>query len=513
MVERRRQVPRQPYQSVSKAMQTRYRSSTPRSGQRAGAQWPWSKAFTALTLFLVLVFATGGASRPDVDSLLVLRPAAALFLMLGLYWLPAGTARENRFLLIWAALIVLLALAHLVPLPPQVWQSLPGRELIVQIDQATGLEGTWRPLSMTPGAGRNAFWSLFPPLACLVLAVQLTRREIQKTLGLVIVLGLISAVLGMLQLLGDPRGPLYLYDFTNNGAAVGLYANRNHQALLLASLLPMLAVWARAGNPTQSRRGARSGLSARQLRALLAIGAGAFLIPLILITGSRAGLILGSAGLLIAFGLALAALRRGSEEQVSSNSTQPRPQKRTRQIIGLLLTAGAILMVGLTIALQRDLAIERLLERDIAEDARAKTLPTVMHMTRYYLPLGSGFGSFEKVYQIHEDNALLGPTYMNHAHNDWLELVQTGGLPALGLIIALAGWWTLHLRSLASSQKQPGPARRLAIVGSSVLVLAGLASVGDYPLRAPSLSCLFTLALVWIAQLNRTDESGHASPR
>ena len=439
--------------------------------------------------------------------MLVLRPAAAVFLVLGLYWLPAQVVRENRFLLIWAGLIVLLALAHLVPLPPQLWQTLPGRELIAEIDRAVGLEGTWRPLTMTPEASRNALWSLVPPLACLVLALQLDRRELQQTLSLTIMLGLISAVLGMLQLLGDPRGPLYLYDFTNNGSAVGLYANRNHQALLLASLLPLLVLWARSGRGNSAGHPPRAGLMPSQLRGLLAAGAGAFLIPLILITGSRAGLMLGLVALLIAFGLILVDLRRRRHGRFALSPAQQKVQRRTKWLMVLALVAGAVTLVGLSIDLQRDLAIERLLTRDVTEDARAKTLPTVLRITHDYLPLGSGLGSFEKVYQIHEDNALLGPTYMNHAHNDWLELVQTGGIPALGLLTALTAWWLLHLRSLAFSRRATSSARGLAIAGSSFLMLAGLASIGDYPLRAPSLACLFMLALAWIAQLSMT-ESG-----
>lgn len=486
-------------------MQMRYRSSKPSSRQRA--HWPWSPPFTALALLLMLVFATGGASRADVDSLLVLRPAGAVFLMLGLYLLRADTARDNRFLLIWAVLIVLLALAHLVPLPPQIWQSLPGRDLILQIDKATGLEGSWRPLTMTPGAGRNALWSLAPPLACLVLAVQLTRQELQQTLGLILVLGLISAVLGMLQLLGDPRGPLYFYDVTGHGAAVGLYANRNHQALLLASLLPMLAVWARAGSGVSPKQARGEERSTRRLRSLLAVGAGAFLIPLILITGSRAGLILGGVALLIAFFLAVTAMRRSNRKRDGQVPAGQAKQRRNWRMPGFMLAFGAVLLVGLTIVLQRDLAIERVLEQDVTEDARATTLPTVVKITRHYLPLGSGAGSFEKVYQIHEDNALLGPTYMNHAHNDWLELVQTGGIPALGLLLALAGWWLLQLRSLALNRKTIGSGQRLAVAGSSFLVLAGLASIGDYPLRAPSLACLFMLALAWIAQSRVRDDA------
>lgn len=463
----------------------------------------FSPAFLALSALLVLVFATGGASRSDVDSLLVLRPVATGVLFLGLFWLRSEHWRANRFLLGWAGAAVLLVFSQLVPLPPQVWQALPGRSLIAQIDQTVGLGDIWRPLTMTPGATRNAFWSLMPPLACLVLAVQLDRRELKQIMGLVIVLGLVSALLAMLQLLGDPRGPLYLYDFTNNGAAVGLFANRNHQALLLAALLPMLAVWA-FDEPSRSDGSRPENRSIRRIAALSGAG---FIIPLILITGSRAGLALGLVALGVAAAFTLHSLRQGKSDPTTGlggsarSVSRNKPRRVSRLMAGLLLLGGVLTLIAVTVTLNRDLAIDRLLERDVTEGARAKILPTVVEITQLYLPWGSGMGSFEQVFQVHEPDALLAPTYMNHAHNDWLELVQTGGLPALLLLAAGLVWTGGLLWRFGWSHAVPHDARRLGQVGASFLVLAGLGSIGDYPLRVPSLACLLVLAMIWIGQL------------
>ena len=45
------------------------------------------------------------------------------------------------------AAILILPLLQLVPLPPSVWQALPGRELPAQIDASLGLN-IWRPLTL-----------------------------------------------------------------------------------------------------------------------------------------------------------------------------------------------------------------------------------------------------------------------------------------------------------------------------------------------------------------------------
>jgi O-antigen ligase len=243
------------------------------------------------------------------------------------------------------------------------------------------------------------------------------------------------------------------------------------------------------------------------LRALLAIGAGAFIVPLLLITGSRAGLLLGLTALVLS-GAILATGQRGSgprntSSHSSASDVRAKPKGRRMGIpalIGVLL-AGAACLVAITVALSRDLAVERLLERDIAEDARAKTMPTILEITQQHVLLGSGFGSFEQVYQVHEPDALLGPTYMNHAHNDWLELVQTGGFPALALLLAGIVWAALRIGKYSWSNAVPGDFRRLGQVGACFLFLAGMASIGDYPLRTPSLASLTVIALVWIGMM------------
>lgn len=465
-----------------------------------------SRAFLALSALLILIFATGGASRADVASLPVLRPAATAFLFLGLYWLKAEHVNQHRFLLGWAAAIALLALCQLIPLPPQVWQNLPGRGLIAEIDQTVGLGEIWRPLTMTPAATRNAFWSLMPPLACLVLAVQLDATEHKKVLNLVLSLGLISAAMGMLQVLGDPNGPLYLYKVTGNGQAVGLYANRNHQALLLATLLPMLAIWALMQKDDNH---------VVRLRAVLATGASAFIVPLLLITGSRAGLILGLTALVLSGAILTAGLRGNAQgntsNKPSASAVRAKPKGRRMgfpALIGVLL-GGAAILVTITITLSRDLAIERLLKQDVAEDARAKTLPTILEITQEHMVLGSGLGSFEQVYQVHEPDALLGPTYMNHAHNDWLELVQTGGIPALALLLTGIAWAALRTGKYSWSKAIPDDCRRLGQVGACFLILAGMGSIGDYPLRTPSLASVAVIALVWIGMMTPVRAESH----
>jgi len=446
---------------------------------REGPFWQERK-FWILTAWLALVFLLGGGSRSDIQSLIVLRPVSVLVFGYGLVELTSAVVRQSRFVLSLAALWIALPLLQLVPLPPSIWQSLPGREIIVEIDRAAGLGDIWRSMTMTPAATRNALWSSFAPVATLVLAVQLPLHQQVRLVGVVLALGVASAFLGLVQLLGEAQGPLYLYAVTNNGSAVGLFANRNQQALLLASMIPMLFIWARA------QRGVRQqtvlvGLSAREIGALLA---GLFLIPLILVTGSRSGMLCAFIGLISLPWLS------GTGHAGNSETGKAGPLRTA------LFLTGLVGLVGLTVWLDRAEAFNRLLASDPATDMRVKVLPTLWTMITTHLPWGSGMGSFEKVYQIYEPNELLSSKYMNHAHNDWLELALTGGVPGL-LILAIA--------ILAFGRRLAGVARardgslgtQLARSSLVVLILIMLASLSDYPLRVPSLVCMAALVAVW----------------
>lgn len=108
--------------------------------------------------------------------------------------------RSARSLFVIASLILALVLFHLAPLPPTIWQALPGRDLIVAIDEAAGLSGVWRPLTMDPTMTRNALWSLAAPLAGLVLAAQLTFEQHKSILLCILGIGSLSALLGLVQI-------------------------------------------------------------------------------------------------------------------------------------------------------------------------------------------------------------------------------------------------------------------------------------------------------------------------
>jgi O-antigen ligase len=111
------------------------------------------------------------------------------------------------------------------------------------------------------------------------------------------------------------------------------------------------------------------------------------------------------------------------------------------------------------------------------------------------LPFGSGFGTFVPVYDKFAPRTLLAEAFVNHAHNDWLELWLTGGVPAIILILGFLLWFGVATFGLWSRGQPEAPVLDLALAqaASIVIVLLLLHSVVEFPLRTPTLSVLFAI--------------------
>src|SRR3546814_17860748 len=79
------------------------------------------------------------------------------------------------------------------------------------------------------------------------------------------------------------------------------------------------------------------------------------------------------------------------------------------------------------------------------------------------------------------------PTYFNHAHNDFLEIVLDGGLPALLLMLVAIGWY-----GMASMRAWRGSGRHSVLpkLGSAISFIVFVASAFDYTARPPIMMAL-----------------------
>lgn len=444
---------------------------------------------------MIAAFLFGGSARSDSAGLVVIYPIATLALVAGIVCASADRLSRYRMLVALTGASVLLALLHLIPLPPALWRALPGHDVVAAIDTATGAGPVWRPLSLSPTGSWAALFALIVPAAALAIGTALPNRLHQRLALLVLALGGISAVLGLIQILSGASSGWYLHEVTNRGLPVGLFANRNHQAAMLACLLPMLAWLASRSGGSPARRRAS---------ALLAVAAGIGLIPLILVSGSRAGVALALIGAAGAAWIVARAPRRAP-----AGGLRRRPPRRA---IVLATIGGALVMVVAAVSMDRGLALDRLQAQELDGEFRLSAWRAVWSMAGDYFPVGSGLGTFREVYRMGEPYDLLSRSYLNHAHNDVLELILTGGIPAIAILLAAIALYvgaSVRLVRGDSSRRAPGEddARlQLGRVGVVVIAILATASIVDYPLRVPALSALLMVSGMWLAAALRPDK-------
>lgn len=456
------------------------------------AAWPRSIRFWMLAVFLIFVFFTGGSARYDTQSLAMLRPVSIVMLGIALCGLSLNHIRRHKWFVTGACVVILILLVQLAPLPGGMRLSLLSNGLIENIAGSTSTANVMRPLSVAPLMTVNGLFALMVPLTVLVFCIQLSREERFALLPVVIILALASGFLGFLQALGSPGSILYLYEITNVESAVGLFANRNHQATLLALLFPMLAVYASANvrSHDQSR-----------VKSIAAMSLAAILVPLILVTGSRTGLFIGLIGIISAVFLYKAPV---SDKVIKAKSYRLNPIV----VIGGL---AVFTLAALSILFSRAQAVQRLSGLNQEEDLRFQIWPSIFEFATNFLPTGSGAGSFSSVYQMYESDVQLGPTMLNQAHNDWLDLVLTTGYSGIILAaLAAVGFLKLAWPALRGPMKA-GSRVQFSRLGAVLIFLVVLAALVDYALRTPIITTVFIISLMWLHSILE-DRSSHKKP-
>jgi O-antigen ligase len=452
-------------------------------------RWIDRTRFGIVLALIAACFLWGGGSRLDIAGLIVLQPFAILCgAALALLPEPIRWGRIKIPLLMLAGLGVVIAV-QLVPLPPGIWIHLPGQGQFMAFGGAAGADQVWRPLTLTPDLTLSSLVGLSVPAVALMGFASLTEEQTHKLLNCLLVASIISALFGLAQILGGPHNGFYRYAVTNEGSGVGLFSNRNHQAVLLAMTWPMLALWV-----TEARHAPEQ----LRLRQWIAVAVAIFLVPMMIVTGSRAGLVLAVFGLVFAWLILRAGRERFDHE----------PRQRNALLWKIFPVLGGVGVLAATVMLSRAEALQRLSATVFSEELRIAYVPVLLRICGDFFPFGSGFGSFDPVFRHYEPDDLLRDTYLNHAHNDVLELLITGGLPAAVLAALLVFWvaWRL-VRLVGPRRRRVASSRfRFALLAVGMITISLLSSLVDYPLRTPVHGMLFVFACGWLAALHPQQE-------
>lgn len=413
--------------------------------------------------YLFLCIVLGGSAQGILSNLALQLAGVAILAWAFLARLPHKGSRPARQLGWLAVAAIALVLVQLIPLPPAMWSNLPGRTFVVDGFRLLGQPLPWMPLSLAPADTIATAMAMLPPLAMLALILRLGAYRDSWLLIALLCATFISVALGVLQIQSGGTGP-YLYPLANLGTASGLFANANHMASLLLVSIPFLVAlgarrYRRLTNPND-----------RLLTVTLAVGA-AIVVGLGIVTNQSFALLLIGAPVVGAAALQLippGRVRLG----------------RLAAMLGLLFLAGiATLAVmvssGMSTSNQSSMTIRADIWKHSGEAIRDHGMA------------GSGVGTFPSIYAHYEDPATVERTYVNHAHNDYMEIVLETGLPGAVLLLLFLFWWSSRAFAIWRSPNAAELGRAACIASAAIL----LHSLVDYPLRTAAIATTMAMAL------------------
>lgn len=421
--------------------------------------------YIAFVIVVALIF--GGGTQQAIWSDAVAELTALPLLAIALFRLKTRAwSFSDRLALILLLCTLALPLLQLVPFPPAVWTALPARAPILAGFQAAQMPVPWEPLSLDPIATWRSFQVMLPAAAVFLACLTIERAARLLIVRVILLIAGISIGLDILQILGSIDSPFRFYSFNSYYAGIGFFANANHNATLLLCAIPLTV-----------------GAFGQRLK-VLEFRTGALVIILSVIAAIIIGLTttLSRAGLLLAFvgGLPTLMLAPGL---LGSKST-----KR------LLQAGAAIYVVAILVAFQFGfVSLSEKFDRGIMSDLRWPVAKISWQAVLESFPAGTGVGSFVPVYEMHAPRELvLRDSYVNHAHDDWLELLLVGGLPATLLIALFLAWYaTATIAAWRSNPSAQTADMALARAASIAVGLVLLHSIVDYPLRTIAIEVLF----------------------
>jgi O-antigen ligase len=414
---------------------------------------------------------------------------------LGVLWMIEGMIGGvwlSRRHLLLVPLVVLIAFAYMQTV------SLGGASAPAGIAAPI-----WQAISFDPYETRLTVLKLLAYTVMLGLLLRYTSSPVRfrVLVFLIIGIGVASALFAILRQATQRGAPDFIFPFVRLDRGYGQFVNRNHFAYLMEMSLGLLL-------------GLIAGGGARRDRMLVYLAAALPIWTALVLSNSRGG-ILSMLCQLILLALMFSAVR-SPEKLEARNRVAFAWLHRIGRWPLVRLALGAFL---LTVALVGVVWVggEQIVSRfetipnEFAIEAqesnygvsRKEIWKATLQMIKEHPLVGVGFGGYwTAVPQYHDASGKMTP---QQAHNDYLELLASGGL--IGLL--LAGWFIFLLVRFARDRlRSADPFRRAACFGA-VTGLFGIAvhSLVDFGLHIP-VNALVCLSLIVISTVNGRVEEG-----
>ncbi len=414
-------------------------------------------------LTVAILFGGGGSRFPATEIFIQLSALPALFIGIRNLNIP-NLSRDEKFVGLLITTSIAMVLLHVIPLPPFIWQSLPGREILLELANTIGRDNSWYSISIDPSMTIESGLSIVIFAAILLVGYHINIMERIILLKLILALAAVHLLVALMQMASGGEN-FYFYVTSHKGLPVGLFANRNHMGtLMILSIMICAALYhyqrIKSKKPDSKKP--------NDAMAMIIYGSAAALFTLgVLITNSRTA----TALLFIAFLLILFLTI---------------PKKHNR--LAMPLTIGGAIIMGCSISLlyytNRFEVLNRLLERfEQNDDQRFEFWPNIWEAIQNYMPLGSGLGTFDIGFRANEKLEIVGSHFVNNAHNEYLEIALETGVLGLSITIIALLWLLRKIFLLIKARFNVNADDHMALYLSSAIGLIVLHSLTDYPMR------------------------------
>ncbi|NDV89428.1 hypothetical protein GTW51_22535 [Aurantimonas aggregata] len=281
--------------------------------------------------------------------------------------------------------------------------------------------------------------SAFCALMVLFVALSLSYTQVRALMPFLYVALYCNLLMGAVQFSSRTRIREGLFDYPLAG---GFFVNPNHFSTFLVVFIPFLMF---------------SILYEKRKR--FAVGTLCAVLLVLLAANSMAGVGLG---LVVTVASALGLMER--------------------RHLSLYAVLGGLLLVAVyLVGFQNQVSMES----SVSATTRYQFAMTTLEGIRAYFWMGVGYGTFADAYPMFMRPEDIQRWYVNHAHNDYLELVFEGGILALMLIVL---YLALFVRQAWLSWSDPF--KRSAAIAIAIILIH---STVDYPIRTFAILLMFAV--------------------
>ncbi|TWS96563.1 O-antigen ligase [Reyranella sp. CPCC 100927] len=335
-------------------------------------------------------------------------------------------------------------------------------------------------ISLDPTAGETLLMKIVAYGGVFLLAFEIgrDRGRVRQAFWAVFLAGFAYALYGLFVQFSGERMVLWFAKDAYPDSVTSTFINRNTYATyagmtVLAGLVPLLSEVRRLTRDRTTVQRLLISLSERTTPTLYLAVAGIITgLVAIALTGSRAGgacfvlaLVVFTVGLLIA------------------------REIKVRTFLTLFGLGGVVLAV--TLLMSGDLLFKRLTS-ETAPEARAAVFDVARLAVVEEPWIGHGLGSFSAAFNRANDGRAVFTTFVDLAHNTYLELAVEGGLPALLLSLVLIGSAVgVCCANLMSRNRNAGT----SVAAVAIATLVGVHATVDFGIQMPAVAATFMLLI------------------